>query len=293
MEIAYSAKTDPGLVRTHNEDSFCIKPSNNLLLLCDGMGGHKAGELASMLAIETVVRLFNKIENEQIVRIARDVDEYIDEPFLNVLKKIIALIRLANKRINLAAHQDTSKSGMGTTIVLAHFYMNYLFIGHIGDSRCYLYRENSLKQITSDHSLANELLCRGEITHEEASKSEYNSYITRALGTKDTEKIDIQMLPIQENDLVLVCSDGLSDVLNDTEIEAILKSNIPNLNHVCETLISKANACGGPDNITIALAQIRNCPFIQQTLKPIASTILEENKRIQKEEEKYIKMFFK
>ena len=240
MKITAFGKSDTGKVRDLNEDSFFINGFNDenplgFCVLADGMGGHNAGEVASRMAVDIITReMLASEESENNAEIAR---------FLT------AALDFANNEIYNASVTDSSKAGMGTTAVI-------LYIANIGDSRAYILEDNALRQLTVDHSVVQKLVESGSITPEDARIHPERNIITKALGTEPEENYDIFEIPIKCGDRLLLCSDGLSDMLTDDEIGEILNRNLSD-EETGNALISAANECGGNDNITVLLLTVR------------------------------------
>ncbi len=244
MNYQFCAHTDPGRVRDNNEDSVTFDASAGLAVLADGMGGYNAGEVASAMAT-TFIRseLGRWLHEAGDQASARDVRRAMDICADN-----------ANRAIFNAANANPQYAGMGTTLVLAVFQEDRLMLGHIGDSRCYRLRGAELSRITSDHSLLQEQLDAGLITPDEAATSPHKNLITRALGVEDAVLLEVNEHRIVPGDLFLLCSDGLSDMMDDDAIAAILRSDAA-LPDRATRLIESANANGGRDNISVLLVQ--------------------------------------
>ncbi|NLT95003.1 MAG: Stp1/IreP family PP2C-type Ser/Thr phosphatase [Clostridia bacterium] len=228
--------TNIGLVRKANEDSFLTDKNRGLFVVADGMGGHEAGERASSIAIKTL-------------------DKYLTSEVIATSKGegLCQAIQIANELIYQESQQNTCYSGMGTTITAALFIDDQLIIGHIGDSRAYLIRDNTIKLLTNDHSLVGELLRKGELTESEAYRHPHRNILTRALGTEKKVEIDISEYKIKSGDLVLLCTDGLYNLLNDNEILAEILKNGYDLKRTVNRLVQTALERGGVDNITVIL----------------------------------------
>jgi PPM family protein phosphatase len=227
-------KTDPGRKRHHNEDSYVFQPP--LFAIADGMGGARAGEVASALAAGAL--------NESAVNGAGQ--QFVKQ-----------LIQEANRRVHQRASTDAETSGMGTTMTVALVENDgTVTFGHVGDSRAYLLRDDQLEQLTDDHSLVAELVRRGELSAEAAEVHPQRSVITRALGTDPDVDVDVFAVDAQAGDLYLICSDGLSDMVDGDEIEAILRDHRADLNSAARALIQAANRAGGDDNITTILFEL-------------------------------------
>lgn len=222
------AQTDIGMVREINEDSFVCQPP--LFLVADGMGGHVAGEVASRLAAETIARHFAAAGPES---------EYTEA--------LAEAISQANALIFRMARKNSDCTGMGTTVTAAFIDGHQLFWGHVGDSRLYLLRDGELRQLTEDHSLVSELVKNGSITAEEALTHPHRNILTRAVGTDDHIKVDTGGLTLEAGDRLLLCTDGLTNMLADDEIRAVLAGEGQ---AAAAELVRRANAAGGLDNVT-------------------------------------------
>jgi len=243
--------TDTGLIRSHNEDSIGNDMSINLAVLADGMGGHKGGEVASALAV-------NSILNDLPAELERCKNLDIDENVSGYSYQSIAIknsIEKANSVIFEAASKQLQYEGMGTTIVVTMFYDNRLTVAHVGDSRMYRLRNHEMEQITTDHTLLQELIDRGFYTPEEAAKSLNKNLVTRALGIEETVKIDVSEEITLPNDIYLLCSDGLTDMVDDRRITMILEENKSQIDLACTDLIQQAKDNGGHDNISVILIE--------------------------------------
>ncbi|HEX9584398.1 MAG TPA: Stp1/IreP family PP2C-type Ser/Thr phosphatase [Gammaproteobacteria bacterium] len=242
--------SDVGRKRSHNEDSIGSDTEIGLAVLADGMGGYQAGEVASAIAVETVL-------SELRARIKQiDPGEVDDESgFSRESLLIKAAIEKANETIYQTAQDKPECHGMGTTIVTVAFYEDRLTVAHIGDSRLYRLREGNFEQVTSDHSLLQELIDKGFYTPEEARKSLNKNLVTRAMGIEPGVSPDIQEEFVKPGDLYLLCSDGLTDLVEDHEIAVILRSYAGNLEEAGRHLVQKANDYGGKDNISVILAR--------------------------------------
>ena len=246
-----AAATDTGRVREHNEDTIGSDPSIGLYVLADGMGGYKAGEVASGLAIKTILSM---------VREAFDTQNIAGIDRLSGLQRASIVLRDAILRANKIVHQ-TSRSqpncdGMGTTVVAALFYQHKLIVAHVGDSRLYRVRGGTFQQVTVDHSLLQELVDRGFYSMEEAANSTNKNYVTRALGVESSVDVDVHEYPLAVGDRYLLCSDGLSDMLADTEIANHLMRHADSLINATHALIESANRAGGRDNISVILTEV-------------------------------------
>jgi protein phosphatase len=251
MPVKYAGITDVGMRRDHNEDSFRINPETNLLIVCDGMGGHAAGEVASRIAVETVDGFIQATHNDEDITWPFEYDEALS---LNA-NRMRTAVRLANQNVIANIHDRKEYKGMGTTIVGAVLDGPHASIGHVGDSRIYILRDGELRQLTRDHSWIDEQLKQGILTPEEARKHPLRNVITRALGSKEEVQVDVDDLQLSDGDTVVMCSDGLTGMLEDHEIKQIIEENHEDLEAACKALIDSANARGGDDNITVILAR--------------------------------------
>lgn len=252
--ITIEGMTDTGLIRDHNEDSIGNDLSIGLAVLADGMGGHKGGEVASALAV-------NSILNDLPAELERCKNLEIDENVSGYSYQSIAIknvIEKANSVIFNAASKQIQYEGMGTTIVVTIFYGNRLTVAHVGDSRMYRLRDHALTQITNDHSLLQELIDRGFYTPEEAEKSLNKNLVTRALGIEDTIKVDVTEEIVLANDSYLLCSDGLSDMVDDRRITMIMEENSSQIESACSELIQQALDNGGHDNVSVIIIEPNN-----------------------------------
>ena len=248
LELA--SNSDVGRHRTHNEDSSAIDASLGLLIIADGMGGYRAGEVASAIAISTIVQHIRR-------RLPELKPQQTDSKTGFSLESILArdAVREANYDVFRAAQDNEQYEGMGTTVLLVIFYDNHFTVAHAGDSRLYRLREEQLERVTSDHSLIQELIDRGLYSRKEAEAKTPSNLVTRALGVNKTVNVDIFEDTVLPDDLFLLCTDGLTDMVDDTEIHLTLKKFSGNLNRAAQELINLANAGGGKDNISVVLAR--------------------------------------
>ncbi|MHB8715504.1 MAG: Stp1/IreP family PP2C-type Ser/Thr phosphatase [Sulfuricaulis sp.] len=242
--------TDPGRIRAQNEDNISIVPEAGVAIVADGMGGHQAGEVASKLAVEVITR--------HMVGALAKAGKSIDSKF--GIKVVGDAIQLANRSIYELAQQQSDYAGMGSTVVVAVFHGDKLCVGHVGDSRLYRFRNGLLEQVTRDHSVVQELVNRGLATAEEARQSVSKNLVTRALGVDPEVIPDISEQTIKDEDIYLLCSDGLNDVLADGDIEMMLMEYRRQLQAAAQHMIDIANERGGPDNISVILVRA-NCNF--------------------------------
>ncbi|MCX7048694.1 MAG: Stp1/IreP family PP2C-type Ser/Thr phosphatase [Candidatus Sumerlaeota bacterium] len=245
--------TDVGLKRGHNEDFFLANDELGLYLVADGMGGHAAGEVASHTAINTIGDFVSGAKRDKDFTWPFGVDHNMTEDE-NLL---VSAIKIANREICVLAEEKIEYHGMGTTIACLKVDGDQLIVAHVGDSRVYRVHSAALEQLTVDHSWVNEQVARNLITEEEARTHRWRNVITRALGNKDTIEVDVSRLDIVPGNTFLMCSDGLSGMLNNEDIRRIL-SQAPNtsLETIAQELITRANEAGGQDNITVLLLHV-------------------------------------
>ncbi len=240
--------SDVGLRRSHNEDNFYRSDDLGLYVVADGMGGHAAGEVASGCAIQSMVDFAQRRAEDSSSTWPFDFDPQFDE----MENTLINGVRLANQRLYNMQQERPELSGMGTTV--AALVMNGVkgTLAHVGDSRVYRYRDGELKQLTSDHSWVNEQLQKNIITAEEARNHRYKNVITRALGNRLDLEIDVRREPLHPGDIFLICSDGLSGMVDDGKLARVIAEN-PNLRECTNAMVAAANEAGGHDNITVIL----------------------------------------
>ncbi len=244
MHYTFHSKTDPGRARDNNEDAIAIDVPSLLGVLADGMGGYNAGEIASVMATafiksEMTRWLAETGKNAKVKEIRRALEICVDN---------------ANRSIFNASGSNPQYSGMGTTLVVGVFHGATLILGHIGDSRCYRLRGGKLGQITKDHSLLQEQIDAGLITPEQAVGSSIKNLVTRALGVEDVVMLETNEHQVEAGDCYLMCSDGLSDMVDDAEIASILRGPVP-MDQKADILVAVANEHGGRDNISVLLVQ--------------------------------------
>src|SRR3979490_1674274 len=249
LEIATC--TDPGMVRSHNEDSIAADPANGLVVLADGMGGYNAGEVASGMATTVIVT-----EMRQILSNARpyEVDEKNKEEI--AARLVREQVLKANTSIFQAAQSQPQYAGMGTTLVVCLFYDNRLLVAHLGDSRLYMSRDGQFKQVTRDHSLLQEQIDSGLISPEQAKHAQHKNLVTRALGIDPSAEPEIHEYPARPGDIYLLCSDGLCDMVEDEDISMAVQAFSANLNMAASHLVQMANDNGGRDNVSVILVRV-------------------------------------
>jgi serine/threonine protein phosphatase PrpC len=243
--------SDAGRVRDHNEDTIGTDADIGLVVLADGMGGYKAGEVASGIAVRTVMSLLkDAVEREDLT--LRDSSSGLSRPGI-LLRDAITR---ANKIIYQTARTQTNCEGMGTTVVAGLFFDDKLTVAHVGDSRLYRLRGTEFAQVTQDHSLMQELIARGFYTPEEAGRATSKNYVTRALGVEIAVDVDVTEIPVEKGDLFLLCSDGLSDMVDDDDIKLTISTFGANLQTLARQLVLLGNDNGGRDNISVVLVKV-------------------------------------
>lgn len=233
--------SDVGLVRENNQDSCFVSKdlSFPLFIVADGMGGHNAGEVASNMAVSTIKNIF--LLNKEELNTEK-----------GIVKTIKSSIEKANHKVYTKSLEALEYSGMGTTVTLAYIYENKIYIGHVGDSRAYYITRDNMKQITEDHSLVNELIKNGSITIEQGKNHPQRNVITRAIGTSNHIRVDIHTMEYEEDNKLILCSDGLTNMINEEEILEIVNRD-EDIIVKCQKLVLDAKRKGGLDNITIII----------------------------------------
>ncbi len=243
--VTVTGLSDVGRVRDHNEDYIAWDEMRGLVLLADGMGGHNAGEVASELAVRRIREAMQDILTA----------EMIASNVINYSEALCDAIIYANDEINHVARESEQYSGMGTTIVAMLFVGERAILANVGDSRIYRYRDDTLEQLTVDHSLVQEMVDSGMLNEQEAQASISRNVITRALGISEQVEVDIVEESPRDGDTYLLCSDGLTDLVADERIRAALISSRGDMDMACAELVAQANEEGGRDNISIVLAR--------------------------------------
>ncbi|HBV99538.1 MAG: hypothetical protein JL50_13450 [Peptococcaceae bacterium BICA1-7] len=235
--MKWSQGTEVGHIRKRNEDSICVIPDMAFFAVADGMGGHLAGEVASRMAIESVAAELHTARNSGLE------------------KRLLKGVRAANSKVYEASQKDSSCRGMGTTLTAAVIKGRDMTLAHVGDSRAYIIRGEKIFSITEDHSLVQEMLKQGGITREQAREHPHRNVLTRALGTDPSVEVDIIKTSLEVGDYVLICSDGLTGLVEDCQIMDLVKS-APNPEQAVRDLIKEALRQGGNDNISVIVVEI-------------------------------------
>ena len=245
LKIQSRGLTDVGRVRHANQDAFSIEDRENIYIVADGMGGHAGGEIASNLCIEQIVK---NIKSQSHIFASNS-----HHPNGQMIHSMIASVNFASTKIYERALEDPSLKGMGTTATVGKIVDNFLYLAHVGDSRCYLVRCNLIYQLTNDHSLVFEQVKAGLITQEESEIHHLRNVITRSVGYQEEEDVDTVVIELESDDYLVLCSDGLHGKVSDKEISTTVSKS--GLNAVQE-LLQLANERGGEDNITIVVLKV-------------------------------------
>ena len=252
MKIRYAAASDPGRVRKNNEDAFLADPAVGIFAVADGMGGHAAGEIASRLALNTLQGVLTRDRAGQKSAFSPD-----QTAVLSTLSNLLVNgIRSANQTVFRSSQEKEEYRGMGTTVVAVYFGDSNPAVAHVGDSRLYRIRSRKIEQFTEDHSVVWEQYREGLLPKEALSASPLKNIVTRALGMNPMVDVDVQELEVQKGDQLLLCSDGLSDLVRDDELLQTVEEASGELDQGCRRLVQMANQRGGKDNITVLLIKI-------------------------------------
>lgn len=249
MKVLSAGLTDPGLVRKNNEDAFRVDETAGLLVVADGMGGHAAGEVASRMAVDVVhQQVLQGLKTGKIPALGNFSKDLSDRAHL-----LASSLVFANDMIYAVSQDSPEKRGMGTTIVAVLLNGSKFAVAHVGDSRLYVFRNGNLTQITQDHSLVAEQVAKGLLTSEQAEKSEIKNVLTRALGIGPEVEVDVNEADLFPGDVVLLCTDGLNKMAEDSTIrEELAKLSDPE--KICDNLVRMAVDRGGRDNVTVVAA---------------------------------------
>lgn len=257
FHLKISGKTDPGKKRSNNEDTFIIDPDLGLMIVADGMGGHSSGEVASQLAAKLCKEQLKRALKTGHVPVFHHVPA---DPNLDPRSLILGdCIKFSNQAVYEADPGSEPGKHMGTTLVAALWLDHRLTVAHVGDSRLYLVRNGDLTLCTNDHSFVQEQLDKGLIQPEDAEKSDFRNMLTRSVGVSEDVDVDIKELELNQDDFILLCSDGLTKMLSDREIAEQFKDN-NDPQKITDNLIAQANQAGGRDNITVIVAKVEGSP---------------------------------
>lgn len=244
LNIVSNGATDKGRVRKVNQDSFLVDNESSLWIVADGMGGHAGGEIASQICIQALSKYFST-----------HITSTNKNPISLIPHLMTNAINFASSEIYDKAIEDQALKGMGTTATAVTIFDNHLYCGHVGDSRLYLIREQFIYQVTNDHSLVSEQVRAGIITVEEAKKHKLKNIITRSVGYQEQEYVDTFHFPLAENDIIMICSDGLHNKIANHELSCLI---FEQKDQAVENLIKLANKRGGEDNITVIILHAQN-----------------------------------
>lgn len=273
LKLAVYGISDVGLNREHNEDSISWDIELGLIMLADGMGGHNAGEVASDMAVTAI--------HDALLDVLTP--EMLDANVIKCEDAVREAVVYANEEIHEQAHARIECAGMGTTVVLALFHDNNITYANVGDSRIYRIRNGQLKQITQDHSLVQEMVDNGYLSEEEALMSTSRNLITRALGIAPDVEVDVNSDELEDEDIYILCSDGLSDMVADADILKIITEHRPNLEKAADGLVNLANQNGGNDNISVILVAMHESFSDDRGLPPGVSQELEAESEAQEQ----------
>ena len=249
----HCAKSDTGLKRPNNEDRFVADPPLGLYVVCDGMGGGNAGEIAGALAVEAIHAHLAEATRHADLPLIGPCDATVSAP----ANRLASAIRAANEVVHRESWSRPDYAGMGTTVVAALLREEVLAIAHVGDSRLYLVRNGTIQSLTTDHSWVTEQILKGFITEEEAERSPSKNIVTRALGVESSLDVELAEVPVKGGDMLLLCSDGLTRGVRPIDILHIL-SGSENLPTMSDRLIAMANEAGGDDNTTVVIVALRD-----------------------------------
>jgi len=249
MRLRVGACSDKGRVRSINEDAYACDPSKGLFVVCDGMGGEAAGEVASQLAIETIVHAIN---NPDSTTASEDTTE---SGFHRTTRRLASAIKLSNQAIYEESQKNAERAGMGTTVVGTWVHNGVASLAHVGDSRAYLWRQGSFEQLTRDHSLVEEQVKAGLLTREQSLHSKQQNILLRALGREEEAEVELAELPLLARDYLVLCSDGLTRMVDDATLADTI-ATLKDPQKICDSLVALANQNGGEDNITVVVVQV-------------------------------------
>ena len=253
LRVRFAGDTNVGMKREHNEDSFYLPKTERLAIVADGMGGHASGEVASKMAADVMTEFYARTKDDEATWPYK-----MDRHLSYVENRLVVGIKMANQRIFQAASKEVKLKGMGTTIVSGQVVGDKFYIAHVGDSRCYRVRGAAIQQMTRDHSLLEDYKdAKPNMSEDEQRKFPHKNVITRALGMREHVQVDVLAHDIQDRDTFLLCSDGLSGMVEDPKLLELVKS-AADLETAVSSMIEAANAAGGTDNITVLALQCAN-----------------------------------
>lgn len=284
MKLVIAAATDVGTVRETNEDFFYYSKPGKLIVVCDGMGGHQSGAVASRVAGKTIRDVFFHADFAELARLGEDVIDRIPPLAL----RLVIGARLANRRLLTMAAQDKKLRGMGTTLVAIALGENNACAVHVGDSRLYCWRDRKLAALTEDHSLVNQLLQDRDIRQDQVREFRKKNVLTRALGTHHTLKVEVQWFPVHSSDLFLLCSDGFHNALHDEQIAKLLAHQESDPQKMIDGMVQQAKTVNGSDNITAVIAKIEKIAGAAEKKDRVKLETPEETARTIEFEDKFI-----
>lgn len=250
MRLEASARTDPGPVRENNEDNFHVDVDQGLFVVADGMGGHASGEVASEIAVSTVVDLLLEEDNPDETRLSVAAESDVER----VRERIRYTMNQASQRIRRESLANPVHSGMGTTLVVLLIEGGQAYLGHVGDSRAYLFRDGRIERLTRDHTVVQQEIDAGRLTPELARIVPHKNILTQSVGYHGPVEPDTLAQPVRPNDIFVLCSDGLTDPLDDDHLERIIASTP--LDDLAEVLVQKAIEHGTEDNVTVVVVSV-------------------------------------
>jgi PPM family protein phosphatase len=256
IQIRAAGLTDVGRKRKMNEDSFTTADNLGLYVVADGMGGHAAGEVASRLAVESILRHMTNAGAANATAPSESTRS-LEDPKPLPARRVLGAIRMANQEIVRSVREDQSTRGMGTTVVMAYIQGRRAYIGSVGDSRAYLVRAGRIVQLTDDHTFVNEQVRAGTLTVAEARRHPARNILTRAVGSQDEVDADLIEQDLEAGDVLILCSDGLTTMVEDQDILDVVRRQGGDPDRGCRALVNLANERGGDDNITAILIQAR------------------------------------
>lgn len=249
--IEAAGATDPGCVRKNNEDDFAVEPELGLLIVADGMGGHNSGEIASGIATREIANYARQMLGGEKVLVPEG-----GTPGLSARgRQLEFFVKSANTMIYERGRNYPKDAGMGTTVVAVLLDAKSMTVAHVGDSRLYLWRQGELSQLTEDHSFVVEMVKRGQMTADDASRSPQQNMLTRALGAEGEVQVDVAEHPLLPGDLVLLATDGLAKMVSDAEVARVIESE-GGVREIVAALIDRSRAAGGIDNVTVVAARV-------------------------------------
>ncbi len=287
IKLSTAAYTEVGKVRKANEDSYFVAADDNLIIVCDGMGGQVAGGLASKIAVETIQSVYRNTTQAELNRLISEVDSDLSEPAL----RLLAGVRIANRRLYQIAEKYPRLRGMGTTVVALTFDDSFATMVHVGDSRIFRLSSGEVCQLTLDHSWLNELIEDNEINDEQIETFSQKNVITRALGTSPAVKIDIHREKYKKDDIYILCTDGMHNSVGPKDIVKLYRKNDGHIDAFTRALVDKALQRDGTDNITVAVTQIRQ-EGKQTSELGLSTTVPEEGEKTIIKEDRFIQAHY-